>query len=86
VSDIKEDNLNNSFREWTNTFTQKPISGKTAPKQLFSIEKNYLPCSDDYSLCDQTTGLSAQHFIYQKSTFASFLEVPVPPPRCSGIS
>jgi hypothetical protein len=86
VKDIREDDINKSFSDWASTLAQKPLSGKADSKLLFSIEKNYLPCSGYYVLSDLAAGRSEPHFIYKKSTFTSFLEVPVPPPRVPVIS
>jgi hypothetical protein len=80
VKDVKEDILNNSYRDWTSTFSQKPLAGKTAPKQFISIEKNYLPRYETISLAHPARMKIELNYFCINTYSAFFPEVPVPPP------
>lgn len=86
IRDLKGDLLNKSFSDWASTFTQKPITGKSSPRQQISIEKIYLPRIADFNLSIPVIKQTALLSFYKEEAFSTFLEVQVPPPKLTLIS
>jgi hypothetical protein len=81
LKDTGNELLNKSFRDWSNTFAQKPVSQKNGSKNLLTFEKNYIPHFEYFNFPGHSDLKPVFHSPGKKDLLRNQREIPDPPPE-----